>query len=266
VGPIVLHIEGIPLERDADDEFRVRDLDLAERAGMAKPRGVRELIERNRAELEENGPICERPTVRRTQTPTGGEVDREVSEFWLTEAQAYNLVALMRTPMASKLRPLMARVFVQARRQYEAQQSSAASMAKRLLAAIVSPTPQDWELCFHDSLVRELAKLDGYDWNGGVHPRYLRSTNRKIYDMVFSSEVGCALKAKCPNPKNGDNLSQHLTSEARDYLRMQLRVVEAIARQSFDKADFWGRMAREYAGGLLQLSFSAVSEHPSNSA
>jgi len=254
--PIVLHIEGVALERGDDGEFRVRDVDLAERAGMSRPRDVRQLIERNRGELEENGALCVRGAVRRMQMPTGGTAKREVDEFWLNEAQAYNLVALMRTPLAAKLRPLLARVFVQVRREAEKQQRTSHAIWNRVLDALLAPKPADWELCFTDALVTQLASLDGYAWSGGRHPRYLRSTNRKIYDTVFSTDVGRELKVRCPNPQKGDNFSQHLTPEARDYLRAQLRVVEAIARQSTSKDDFWSRMDREYGGGLLQIPLS----------
>lgn len=54
------------------------------------------------------------------------------------------------------------------------------------------------------------------------------------------------------------DLAERLEYERpRDYLSAQLKVVEAIARQSATKDDFWRRMEREYAGGLLQLSMGS---------
>jgi hypothetical protein len=41
-------------------EPRVRDLDIAARAGLAKPLGIREVIEANMAELEKNGRVFRR--------------------------------------------------------------------------------------------------------------------------------------------------------------------------------------------------------------
>ncbi len=86
--------DGWELDVAAAETPRVRDIDIATRGGMKHPRKVRELIERNRVELEIYGSLEVRPTVRQT---TGG---RPGNEYWLTEEQAVALVGFMRTPMS----------------------------------------------------------------------------------------------------------------------------------------------------------------------
>ncbi|NJL08941.1 MAG: hypothetical protein HC900_12380 [Methylacidiphilales bacterium] len=94
----------LAFERGADDELRVRDIDLAQWLGYAKPRDVRELIIRmeQRGEL---GEVCR--TVR--QTPAGG---RPAAECWLTREQSLKIAARSETPRASELLDLIVRVFL----------------------------------------------------------------------------------------------------------------------------------------------------------
>lgn len=251
-GPVVLHIEGFVLRTCEDGVPRMRDTDLAERLGYERPRKIRDLIDRLVRETELEG-VHVRPAVGQNSESLGKPAGRPATEYWLDREQCWLVCMHSDAPNAKPIRKLIARVFDLFIVESAKHQRASNAIWSRVLDALLAPKPADWELCFHDSLVREIAALDGYTWNGGRHPRYLRSTNRKIYDAIFSTEFGRVLKARCPNPQKGDNFSQQLTPEARDYLRAQLRVVEAVARQSAGKDDFWCRMEREYAGGLLQL-------------
>lgn len=102
---------------EGEEEPRVRDVDLAERAGLTRPTNVRTVIAKNRAELEAHGPLCVRTRRVRTQMP-GGFAFREadVCETWLNEAQALALVVLLRTDRARELRVSLVRLFVAVRR------------------------------------------------------------------------------------------------------------------------------------------------------
>jgi hypothetical protein len=71
----------------------VLDLRLAERLGYEALRQIRELIERNRSELERYGIIR---TARKIQRGRG----RPALEYYLTEAQALLLCALSKTERA----------------------------------------------------------------------------------------------------------------------------------------------------------------------
>jgi len=97
-----------------DGEPRMRDIDGAERLGFKEPRMVRKLIRRT---FGENLPgIYERSTVERSQTPTGGAREYEVTEYWLTEAQWLKVIARCRTDVAEAILDDMIRVYMLARR------------------------------------------------------------------------------------------------------------------------------------------------------
>jgi hypothetical protein len=69
---------------DRDAEPRVRDIRLAERLGFERPRKIRELIERNFAELETYGLL---PRHRAPIVSGKGGV-QWTEEYWLNEAQS----------------------------------------------------------------------------------------------------------------------------------------------------------------------------------
>lgn len=253
---LVLHVEGFNLDASLDNEPRIRDVDLAERLGYERPRKIRELIKRMVDEGEIVG-LLPRPTVGRMRNRQA-EREVEVDEYWLDEDQALLVCMRSNAPRAADVRRVMIKVFREAIRLLDARAKKEQTAIERVLAFILSPKPTDWERMFSDSLVKKLCKLDGIPWDGGKQPRHLASTNRKIYDTVFSSPVGAEIKRRNPEPTRGSNHHQHLAPDAREYFSAQLLVVETIANQSHDKADFWIRMEREYAGGMLQLAIRGL--------
>ncbi len=102
--------DGWDLDVAAVEEPRVRDVDVAVRGGMKRPRDVRQLIERNRAELEIYGPL-----EIRGAAPRNGP-GRLAAEYWLTEEQALALVGFMRTVNAQRVRVALVKLFVAYRR------------------------------------------------------------------------------------------------------------------------------------------------------
>lgn len=250
----IIRVDGFELVAGDDDEPRVRDVDLAGRLGYEEPRAIRKLIRR----MVDDGEISEpsmRDAVSRIEKRGSiqGTEERTVREYWLDEDQALATCMLSRTPRAVEVRRAMRAMFRAAVQQLRDRAAQDVSAWERLISRILAPKPTDWEECFQASLVAELCKLDQYPWSGGRHPPHLKSTNRKIYNIVFSTAVGRALKAKSPNPRFGRNFHQFLCPEAREYFVRQLEKVEAIARQSESKADFWVRLEREYGGGMLQM-------------
>ena len=242
---MVLHEGGLEF-RSTDGEPRIRDLDLAAQLGYERPRDIRKPIEKFSNEIG----VC--ATVAQTSGPKGG---RPTDEYWLTEAQALFIVAKSETAKATEILKLVIGAFIAVRRQIARDEHALKTIPRRLIEALLLPAPApEWERMFQPSLVAAICDLHGKRWIGGAHPRFLSSTNRKIYDLVFSGGIGVEIKRRNPLPKWGSNHHQQLTPEARDYLAAQLKIVEAIARQSDNKADFWRRMARQYAEGMLQLS------------
>jgi hypothetical protein len=90
------HIDAI------DGEPRVLDLTVAERLGFARPRAIRQLIERNRAELESYGPIA---------TNCGAYHNGLFEELWLNEAQALLVCLFARTKQAAEVRHALIELF-----------------------------------------------------------------------------------------------------------------------------------------------------------
>jgi hypothetical protein len=80
---------------DRDAEPRVRDIRLAERLGFERPRKIRELIERNFAELETYGLL---PRHRAPIVSGKGGV-QWTEEYWLNEAQSLLLCMWSNRPM-----------------------------------------------------------------------------------------------------------------------------------------------------------------------
>jgi|CXWL01.1.fsa_nt_gi hypothetical protein len=98
--------EGWELDASTPEVPRVRDLDVATRGGMRRPRDIRQLIERNRKELEMYGPLEVCGVAPQT---SGG---RPGHEYWLTADQTAAIIGFMRTPFASAFRVTLTKLFV----------------------------------------------------------------------------------------------------------------------------------------------------------
>src|SRR6056297_3175639 len=103
--------DSTPTIINADNEPRIRDVDLAKELGMADVCFMRKsLIEANREELEAHGSLCSVPI---KPGPRGGRPGRM---FYLNQAQTLNLCLLSKAPKAKKVRVQMIRVFMAWRR------------------------------------------------------------------------------------------------------------------------------------------------------
>ena len=95
------------LNTDFDDEPRVQDLVLAKALGFARPRNIRDLIERNKLELETYGSLAVRRGAYRGQALT---------EYWLNEGQALLICMFSRSKKAAQIRKLLIEIFMAFRR------------------------------------------------------------------------------------------------------------------------------------------------------
>lgn len=250
---MILHEGGLEFHA-TDGEPRIRDIDLAVKLGYARPRKIRDVI--REAEKVNGFGIC--PAVGRVIKGARGST--VATEYWLTERQAMFVTTRSGTAKAAEVTMLLVDAFLAVREQLARDAQALKTLPRRLVEALLLPAPApEWERMFHPSLVAAICDLHGVKWNGGTHPRWLGQTNRKIYNLVLTSSIGAEIKRRNPLPKWGNNHHQHLTAEARDYLAAQLKIVEAIARQSASKADFWHRMEREFSGGMLQLSLGEAN-------
>lgn len=105
-------IDGWSIVLGGDDEPLVRDIDLGERLGFARPRKVRELVERMLRDGILN-PSDVRPTVGRTRI---GIAERLVTEYLLTETAALLVIARSDTAKAVAITRQVVQVFLAVRR------------------------------------------------------------------------------------------------------------------------------------------------------
>lgn len=106
----IIKFDGWDLDASSEDEPRVRDVDVASRAGLAQPRDVRRVIEKNWDELSAYGEI--RISALGAQFRRGPKG----REYWLNEEQATALLAMLKTPLARQLRIALVKLFVAYRR------------------------------------------------------------------------------------------------------------------------------------------------------
>lgn len=93
-------------------EPRIHDERLGERLGLSRPRDIRKLIDRNRAELEGYGLLRQRGA----PIKSGKGRIQEVQEYWLNEGQAMLICMFARTDDAADVRREIIQVFLAWRR------------------------------------------------------------------------------------------------------------------------------------------------------
>ena len=108
----------LTLNDSIDGEPRVLDLDIAKRLDFKRPRAVRQLIERNAAELLTYGPNA---------TRRGAYKGQPTTEYYLNEGQALLICTLSRTPKAAEVRHALIDI-------YTAWRKSTVSAARHVLA------------------------------------------------------------------------------------------------------------------------------------
>ena len=93
---------------DVDGEPRIRDVDLGERLGMARPTNIRGVIEKNRAELEAYGPLH----TTRAMVEIGSGAQRETTAYDLNEPQSVLVCMKSAAPRAPEVRREVIEVFM----------------------------------------------------------------------------------------------------------------------------------------------------------
>lgn len=96
------------IEAAVDKEPRIKDVLLADRLVYKRSRSIRELIERNRAEIEAYGNIA----VRHGAVEAGNGAIKGVEEFYLNEHQSLLVCMFSKTEMAAAVRKALIDVFV----------------------------------------------------------------------------------------------------------------------------------------------------------
>ncbi len=244
-----------------DPAHRVLDVELARKLGFARPRKIRELIDRLRKDGELPG-VFQRPTVGRKEL-SGNIIETVTNEYWLTLEEALFVTAKSDTKTANETLRTIIKVFLAARDLIEAEVKKRVGYVARLLLADATC---EWDLMWPSEFVHAMCKLHSIAWDGRVQPRFLGSTYERIYRTLLSDEVYELLKSKNPDPRFGSNHHQWLTPQARDKVREAIPKITLLAKQVGSKEEFWDRFDHEFVGTMLQLDFFAPKRLPKKKA
>lgn len=227
-------------------EPRIRDLDLAERLGYAKPHNIRDLIRRLIADDKLRG-VLQFRTVRNYESRPGIKQERAVDEFWLTEAQALKVIAKAETDTADAILDEMIEVFRLAIRGLLSPER--ANSAETRMAMFLLAERQRIARFLKDELIIEICRLYGYGHlPGNQPPQFFRMVAERIYGIIFGKEVHAEMQ------RRGDKRKyfQLLTDDAHRLAQHDLTILEMLARQSFSPEEFWMRVESHFRGGPLQ--------------
>jgi hypothetical protein len=111
-----------------------------------------------------------------------------------------------------------------------------------------------WDMRWTPSIVHALAPLYGIRYPVGArgsYPKELQMPFHKIYNLIFGVEAAAEMRRRNPNPEAYTH-TQILEDRAKVVLSDELVIVEAFARQSRTKDEFWARMEAHYRGAPLQ--------------
>lgn len=243
---VLTEVQGWVVGCSADAVPRIRDLDLAERLGYARPRKIRDLIERLVSE-EKMSAIMVRPTVGQT---SGGRPGRE---YWLTREQAILVIAKSETETAYLLLNEVVNVFI------AFLDGARPSIAHRdLIALTLRLSPAEAASVWSRELIAELERLYRKEhWNGREQlPIWLAFPMGRIWRTVLGDTAYAELKRRNPEPRGG-SLHYQWLQEARHELVKQsdMGITIALAKQSRTAAEFWNRLDAHYGRAPLQLGF-----------
>lgn len=243
----------IPRADFADKEARIRDLDLGERLGYARPSDVRHVIEKLRVDGHLPGSVCGAAPKTAKSLAKGGRPGRE---FWLDEQSA--LLVASQSGMAAGLtvtKEVIA-VFVRYRR---GELVSPEIVAPRVTHLLLSENPCDWDPMFERMIVEGFCELHGKAMpRDGAQPQWLASSYAKLYRIILGKAEYAALKLRNGEPRFGSNHHQFLQPGPRDRFRRELKTVVGFLRASLatpaPKQHFWDLMSFHYEKqGSIQM-------------
>jgi hypothetical protein len=117
----------LTLNHTVNHEPRILDIEIAASLGLARPRDIRDVIIKNKEELESLGSIAVTNRAYR---------GHPITEYWLNEAQALLICMFSRTPKAAAVRKQVIEVFMT----YRAGQSQSRALMVQPTTTFKCPT------------------------------------------------------------------------------------------------------------------------------
>jgi hypothetical protein len=231
-----------------DGKPRVRDVDLGEWLGLAKPTDIRRSI-RN---LIGDGFLNDSDVARQTRRG-GGAVEREVTEFWLTEAEAMIVTARSESPKAVGMVRMLVAVFEAV--------TSDQKRAGKILELCFQEVPRRVRARFVPLLVG-ISRIRGCAYDGeGAPPGWARDIARRVYEWAFPDRKQQEYRREL-NPDPSASLRDYYfcTDEGLRVLDRVLQDGEAFASVAQSFAHWVDMMDHRYLDTGLQLSFLVRGE------
>lgn len=104
--------------------------------------------------------------------------------------------------------------------------------------------PRDWERRFSSEFIAAVCGVYGWRQHGKRVPHQMAAVFDKLYRMMLGKDGKAALKARCPDPRHGNNQHQHLADELDRELPTLTRAIIYIAHRSGTNVEyFWSQVA-----------------------
>lgn len=188
------------IERQADGELRISDVELAEKLGYADVTVFRRLI-RKYVDLLNKINVLHFRTV--THGAKGG---RPTQAYWLTEAQALFIISRSDMPIASDIMVQVAQAFVSMRRQLQ----QALPLPELFRLALINDQVRDWKQEFPDHFFQHLHRVLGLKRPSiGNHSNCAHFINRYVYAFLFGQLGLTAIREANPTDDEGVRAHRH---------------------------------------------------------
>jgi hypothetical protein len=242
-----------------NDEFRMRDVDVARRLEFKEPRAIRKLIKRHKLELQEFGDLPMRDTVSRIEK-TGairGIEERKYYEYWLNKDQITLISVLSEQPNGTKLAVAIIKdINALTAKVKELEQQLAGHIVHiPMVSRFLLESAKDWELLWATDVREAVGRVYGWKIKDTKFPVYMGNIIGKIYDIVIGKELMDEARKRQDESGGHDSalLHQFFTDEMRELFKRKLDTVWGIAKLSRDPNEFWGQMCHVFKQDAMQM-------------
>lgn len=242
LGGEIIYLDGYRVSRAHDSELRARDVEVAEKLGLAT-KDLRDLIKRHRDELNDFGVIRKVPE---TQRAKGG---RPSEAYWLNRDQVLAVCMWSQTKAARGVRKELIQVFNAYRAQLNERPVSRCYIAEVLRLE----APGDWEEMWPSTFLSAICVLKRQPYTGRQPGGWMSRVYADIYELLLGKDVYDVIRELNPNPSHGSNHHQRLREEARERVSKEIHLITAFANTSGSYGEFWEKLQHHYRGVPLQL-------------
>lgn len=130
----------------------------------------------------------------------------------------------------------------------------------RILSLVLRSAPAKWQLRFHPSYYKALARVTGTTYTGhvgGTPPLYGHITDKWVYGAILPCDVHAELKAR---KHQSEKMHQWLTDGGQQRLDQHVTLITLLAQSSVDLKDFEARCMQSFGmPGQLRIVFPVAA-------